>query len=245
MASQQETAQQIWNYLTSKGWTKEAVAALLGNAQSESGIIADRWESDIVGNMSGGYGLVQWTPASKYIDWAKSNGLVYQDIISQCKRLEWEVANGQQFYSPNMTFAEFTKSTQSPEVLADIFIRYYERPYNPNQPARQTQARYWYNLLKNSGGSLIPQPENEGGETTMQCIYWRPSAKTKGQNDAYYFDGNVSKYISNGDQITILQQIYKANNGKDLPVFHFTGSAPWYTRLEQISAQAIVDKTLG
>ena len=149
---QQETAKQIWDYLTSRGWTKQSVAALLGNMQSESSIIADRWESDIVGNMSGGYGLVQWTPATKYIDWAKSNGLVYQDVISQCKRLEWEVANSQQFYNPNMTFAAFTRSTQSPEELANIFITYYERPLNPNQPARGIQARYWYDLFQNSTG---------------------------------------------------------------------------------------------
>lgn len=231
MASQQETAQQIWNYLTSKGWTKEAVAALLGNAQSESGIIADRWESDIVGNMSGGYGLVQWTPASKYIDWAKSNGLVYQDIISQCKRLEWEVANGQQFYSPNMTFSQFTKSTQSPEVLADIFIRYYERPYNSNQPARQTQARYWYDLLKNS----VPQPENKGGETTMQCIYWKPSKVGGGANIAYYFNGANCKLISNADSTKILKQIYKDNNGKDMPEYAWTYDAPWFSRLEAVA----------
>ncbi|UCS91465.1 phage tail-type lysozyme [Lactococcus lactis] len=144
---QQETAKQIWDYLTSRGWTQQSVSALLGNMQSESGIIADRWENDNVGNMSGGYGLVQWTPASKYIDWAKSNGLVYQDVISQCKRLEWEVANSQQFYNPNMTFAQFTKSTQTPEDLANIFIKYYERPLNPDQPARAIQARYWYNLF--------------------------------------------------------------------------------------------------
>ncbi|WP_075491092.1 phage tail tip lysozyme [Enterococcus thailandicus] len=58
---QRETAKQIWDYLTSHEWTKESVAALLGNMQSESGIIADRWESDYIGNMNGGYGLVQWT----------------------------------------------------------------------------------------------------------------------------------------------------------------------------------------
>lgn len=150
MGTQEQTAKQIWDYLTSKGWTKEAVSAILGNMQSESGIIADRWESDIVGNMYGGYGLVQWTPATKYIDWAVGNGLDYRNVISQCKRIEWEVANGQQFYHPSMTFKQFTQSKQSPETLAEIFIRYYERPANPNQPARQTQARYWYNKFKNS-----------------------------------------------------------------------------------------------
>ncbi|MGX7048190.1 hypothetical protein RU86_GL001515 [Lactococcus piscium] len=165
MLAQQQVAEQIWNYLTSRGWTKQSVSALLGNMQSESGIIADRWESDRIGNMSGGYGLVQWTPATKYINWAQSNGLVYQDVISQCKRLEWEVANSQQFYNPNMTFAQFTKSTQSPEVLADIFIRYYERPFNPNQPARGIQARYWLELLKGNTN------DNQKGEKKMTIIF--------------------------------------------------------------------------
>ena len=153
MLTQQLVAEQIWDYLTSRGWTKQSVSALLGNMQSESEISADSWESGLIGNMSGGYGLVQWTPATKYINWAQSNGLVYQNVISQCKRLEWEVVNSQQFYNPNMTFAQFTKSTQSPEALADIFIRYYERPFNPNQPARGIQARYWFELLKGNNNT--------------------------------------------------------------------------------------------
>ena len=153
MLTQQQVAEQIWDYLTSRGWTKQSVSALLGNMQSESEISADSWENGLIGNMSGGYGLVQWTPATKYINWAQSKGLVYQNVISQCKRLEWEVVNSQQFYNPNMTFAQFTKSTQSPEALADIFIRYYERPFNPNQPAMGIQARYWFELLKGNNNT--------------------------------------------------------------------------------------------
>ncbi|SFN20147.1 hypothetical protein SAMN05216516_103257 [Izhakiella capsodis] len=224
---QKETATQIWSYLTSRGWTKESVAALLGNMQSESGIIADRWESDYVGNMSGGYGLVQWTPASKYISWAQSSGLRYQDVISQCKRLEWEVVNNQQFYHPSMTFEQFTQSRQSPEYLADVFIRYYERPLNPNQPARQTQARYWFDLLNKLS------PNVKTGETTMQCIYWKPNAKGTG-NDGYYFNGVSSKYIPHPDSVSILKTIYKDNNGKDIPEYHWVNKAPWWIRLEAV-----------
>ena len=231
MATQQQTAEQIWKYLTSKGWTKEAVAATLGNMQSESGIIADRWESDIIGNMSGGYGLVQWTPATKYIDWANSNGLVYQDVISQCKRLEWEVANEQQFYHPNMTFKQFTQSTQSPEVLADIFIRYYERPLNPNQPTRQTQARYWYDLLKNISGTTPPEKIDKG-EITMQCIYKKPMGTGVGM---YYFNGVDTVHIDNNDTAVILRKIYKENNGKDMPEYTWTIKEPWYARLESVA----------
>lgn len=224
---QKETAQQIWSYLTGKGWTKESVAAVLGNMQSESGVIADRWESDKVGNMSGGYGLVQWTPAAKYIDWAKANNLVYQQVISQCKRLEWEVARNEQFSHPGMTFKQFTQSKQSPESLADIFIRYYERPYNPNQPARQTQARYWFNLLKDTSSNMTT------GDVTMQCIYWKPNAKGTG-NDAYYFNGVSSKYIPHPDSVSILKTIYKDNNGKNIPEYQWGNAAPWWVRLEAV-----------
>ncbi|EOH92048.1 hypothetical protein UAO_00588, partial [Enterococcus villorum ATCC 700913] len=146
---QLETAKTIWNYLVGQGWSKNAVAALLGNMQSESSIIADRWQNDIVGNMTGGYGLVQWTPATKYIDWANTKGLDYKEVISQCKRIEWEVANNQQFICPSMTFQQFKTSNQTPEELANLFLRYYEIPENLNQPARAQQARYWYNELSN------------------------------------------------------------------------------------------------
>ncbi|WP_241546205.1 phage tail tip lysozyme [Enterococcus villorum] len=152
---QYETAKQVWDYLTKNGWLKTAVAAVLGNMQSESGIIADRWESDRVGNMSGGYGLVQWTPATKYINWAQSNGLDYKNVISQCKRIEWEVANSQQFFCPFMTFKQFTTSAKSPEELANIFIQYYERPAISNQPARAQQARYWYEQFESK--SAVPR----------------------------------------------------------------------------------------
>ena len=230
MATQRETAQQIWNYLTSRGWTKESVAALLGNMQSESGIIADRWESDIVGNMSGGYGLVQWTPATKYIDWAKSNNLAYQDVISQCKRLEWEVANNQQFYSPNMTFKQFTQSTQSPEVLADIFIRYYERPLNPNQPARQTQARYWYDLLKNTG-TVTPTPKEEEEMTEFAIKYG---------SAMYYVTGTTMTLLTSATQWNVLQSVYsqvqahKTGTAKSIKTFDWSNNQPTFDAYKSI-----------
>lgn len=147
---QLETAKTIWKYLVSQGWSRTAVAVLLGNMQSESSIIADRWQNDNVGNMAEGYGLVQWTPATKYIDWANANGLNYTDVISQCKRIEWEVANNQQFMCPFMSFQQFKTSNQTPEELANLFLQYYEIPENLNQPIRAQQARYWYNELSNT-----------------------------------------------------------------------------------------------
>ncbi|UQB01743.1 phage tail tip lysozyme [Pediococcus pentosaceus] len=155
MASQQETnARYIYSYFVNKGWTPQAVCGMLGNIQSESGIVADIWESGV----GPGYGLVQWTPSSKLIDWCNSQGLDYHDIGAQCARINYEMNNGIQFapsMAYNMTAQQFIKSTESANTLGLVFLANYERPLNPNQPQRGTQAEYWYGLLS---GNTTPTP---------------------------------------------------------------------------------------
>lgn len=146
-------AQEIMNQLTSRGWTKNAVAGMLGNMQTESTINPGVWES-LSPNVNNGYGLVQWTPATKLISWAESEGLDYTSGDAQLQRIDWEIANNQQWIATSqypMSFQEFKVSTLTPEYLAQVFIRNYERPRNPNQPIRSTQARYWYDNLEGGG----------------------------------------------------------------------------------------------
>lgn len=146
-------AQEIMNQLTSRGWTKNAVAGMLGNMQTESNINPGVWEN-LSPNVNNGYGLVQWTPATKLISWAESEGLDYTSGDAQLQRIDWEVANNQQWIATSqypMSFQEFKVSTLTPEYLAQVFIRNYERPRYPNQPIRSTQARYWYDNLEGSG----------------------------------------------------------------------------------------------
>lgn len=155
-AAQTANAQYILNYLCSRGWTKNAVCAMLGNMQTESSINPGIWEGLNYGNYNGGYGLVQWTPAYKYTDWAVARGYGIGDINGQLERIIWEKDNGVQWYATsayNMSFSEFAKSTGNVYDLALAFLANYERPYNPNQPARGTQAQHWYNSLSTSGGS--------------------------------------------------------------------------------------------
>ncbi|MCU7526198.1 MAG: hypothetical protein HF308_17115 [Ignavibacteria bacterium] len=168
MAEMTVNAQYILNYLLAKGWTKNAICGMLGNMQSESSINPARWQSDNVGNTSAGFGLVQWTPASKYLNWCTSNNLPYKEMDSNLLRILWEVDNHQQWYATNsypMSFTEFTQSTQTPEYLAQAFITNYERPADPTQPQRSTNARYWYDNLtggSNGGGG----GDTGGGGTT-------------------------------------------------------------------------------
>ena len=54
----------------------------------------------------------------------------------------------------NYSFYDFTQSEDTPYNLALAFLANYERPADPNQPARGTQAEYWYEYL----GGLPPIP---------------------------------------------------------------------------------------
>lgn len=150
---QQNNAELFYGYFITKGWTLNAICGMLGNIQTESTTNPGLWESLDEGNLNGGFGLVQWTPASKYINWAGSD---YLNGDRQCDRIIYEVENGLQWISTSefpMTFKEFTTSTLPPYELAMIFIKNYERPLNPNQPIRGEQANYWYEYLS---GKPVP-----------------------------------------------------------------------------------------
>lgn len=158
-----ENAKYIYSFFRNKGWTSNSICALLGNMQGESGIIADMNEK----GGGGGYGLVQWTPKSNLTNWANANGLNYRTVDTQCRRIQWELENNQQFYATRaypMNFRKFTQSTESPTYLAKVFINNYERPANPNQPKRGVWAEQWYNVLVN-GGSTTPTTPPTGGNT--------------------------------------------------------------------------------
>jgi hypothetical protein len=151
-------AQYILDYLTSRGWTKNAVCGMLGNMQTESSINPGIWQGLQEGNTSGGFGLVQWTPATKYFTWCDARGLAYSDMDSNLARILYEVDNNLQYYSPSGSFADFTKSTDTPYNLAMDFLAHYERPADPNQPNRGTQAEHWFSVLT---GGTSPQPETQ------------------------------------------------------------------------------------
>ena len=144
------------SWLVSRGWTKNAVAGMLGNMETESTINPGIWQNLDAGNMSMGYGLVQWTPATKYLDWANARNLPMGSLDSQLKRIEYEVANKIQWIATtqyNMTFEQFKRSTKTPSYLAQAFLKCYERPANQNQPNRSTQAEYWFSTLSGEGGT--------------------------------------------------------------------------------------------
>jgi len=188
MEEMTENAEYILGYLLDKGWSREAICGMLGNMQTESTINPGIWQNLDAGNTRLGFGLVQWTPATKYINWANKRGLATAAMDSNLKRIEWEVQNNVQWINPSMTFRQFTKRTTSPEDCARLFLKHYERPANPNQPARATQARYWYNNLSGEGGGT-------GGDGTCEQLAQFPMDYmyiTQGEDGDYSHGGGLA-----------------------------------------------------
>lgn len=153
----QNNAQIIFNTLLLKGWTKNAIAGMLGNMQKESTINPGIWQN-LNPNPSLGWGLVQWTPSTNFTDWAAANGYANDDGDAQLIWIDTVTTSVGQWIPTTQypeTFGEFKVSTQTPEYLADCFLKNFERPAEIDQPDRQRYARYWFDWWE---GSPVPPP---------------------------------------------------------------------------------------
>lgn len=180
-AEMEPNVQYIWQYLGSKGWTKNAVAALVGNMEQESKMSPCVWEgvpqdcvtidssgkqtlTDKGKNFKNGFGLTQWTPATKLFTWCNNGGtsgnangtgkvLPFYSIDTQLMRIEAEVKQcgkswveglSQWISKPekgyNMSFQDFTTSTLSAYDLAGAFAYCYERPARSTGTAAEQAA---------------------------------------------------------------------------------------------------------
>lgn len=120
----------IYKYLHAAGWTLNAICGVLGNMQYESGINPGRWQGDNVG-VGPAYGLVQWDPHSKYINWAYDKGFSDpSEMDANLSRIIYEFEVGGQYYPTAdypETRSEYTKSTATAYYLACAFAWNYER----------------------------------------------------------------------------------------------------------------------
>lgn len=137
------------NYPT---WSINAIAALCGNAQSEGALNPNQWQYGLNKNPNGGYGLWQWTPATKFLNWAAQNGYPKNDILHQVIRLNYERQSGIQYYKTpnyNFSFTEFLEGDYSVDTLARAWLYNYERPKDPeaSEEVRVSNSENWYEFL--------------------------------------------------------------------------------------------------
>lgn len=162
----------IYYYLKGKGFTKNAVCGILGNMQLESTLNPAVWQ--VLNNLSYGYGLVQWDDGSRFIDWAKNQGIIsaatatavntlaYSDpgklMKAELDFLMVDMTAPGVWFTPSdnqskygttqtLTAAQYKVSTESAGELARIFCGHYERPGTPVISERVAAANKWYNTL--------------------------------------------------------------------------------------------------
>lgn len=157
-------ARYIYSYLIEKGWSLNAICGMLGNIEAESSMNPGRWQSDSIGSSTLGYGLVQWTPSSKYIDWAKEQGFVdYSEMGANLARIIYEVENNIQWIATSSyyySFKDFSTSGLSVSELAKAFLLNYERPADQSESVqnyRASLAEAWYVELTGE----TPQPSTK------------------------------------------------------------------------------------
>ena len=168
-------AKLIWGYFGSKGCTLNAVCAMLGNMQHESSINPGIWEGlePFPSEELRGYGLVQWTPWTKYANWAGSDW--QNNGNKQCERIMYEAENGIQWFSnpeapiidPPLSFKQFLHSDKAVATLANYFLWYYEHPAVTIQPDRASDAEKWYQEL--TGETPIP-PDPDPGPNSFRSM---------------------------------------------------------------------------
>lgn len=164
----QNNAKCVWGYLHSKGWSLQAVCGMLGNMQSESTINPNRWETDTPYPQPverRGFGLIQWTP------WTIMTEYLGNAKVSDYGNLECEYLDFERRTNPGgcwidqgygLTYDQYAHSTMDAGDLALIYLANRERPADPYQPVRATQAREWFTYLS-GWDPIVPDGAGGGG----------------------------------------------------------------------------------
>lgn len=166
-AQQQNNALAFWSAMSSRGFTACAAAAIWSNILCESGGNPQVWET---GKVDDGFGLVQWTPATKIRNWATNNELDPNSGDVQCLRIYYEFTQPstyQQYYSTSsfpVSASDFKSaaitSARSLSWWSEAFTRNYERPNETNfQNRKATQFAYAQSAYTLFTGSTPPTPD--------------------------------------------------------------------------------------
>lgn len=194
-----DNGMEFLSILMSLGFTKEACAGIWGNVGNEGGYNPWMWEGNqqiastdsynLDVSRSHGYGLFQYTPASKYVWDATCQAFAgfspnYLDVAgtpndgnAQVYAMDYLAKKGDYSINPNhnfpLSYTDYMSSTQSPEYLAEAWMWNYERPSTQygeqSLPNRRADARYWYDLW----GGVVPPTPPTGSSKFKWWLYTR------------------------------------------------------------------------
>lgn len=171
-------AQMVVNYFVGTDWTAAALSALCGNMRHESSINPDMYEYGYDWADDRGFGLVQWTPRSKYWDWAEGEGLSPRLGDSQLARIQYETENNIQWIANghsarygledkyDISFSQFRANTPGYSLaeLTEAFMWNYEGPaYSAGQSSLSGRIAFAERCLAElnfSGVPIDPNPDD-------------------------------------------------------------------------------------
>ncbi|ANT43969.1 tail associated lysin [Lactococcus phage 98202] len=240
---------QIWAMAIGSGFSKQAAAALLGNAQGESD--ANPTADEGGGRPGFGYGVWQWTDSS-----GASSGRVYMinlmtragvtdnpdTITAQFKLLMWHAPNGQWIATSSYPYSwtQFMTLTNI-NTATQAFVANFERPLN-GHPERSAWAQEWYNKFVNlkipSGGGGYIAPISSPITVTSE-MGWRTSPITGAQefhNAMDLVNGNPTTPIlaSNDGQVVQAGSNYYDWYGNYTVIKHADGLYTGYAHQSRI-----------
>lgn len=143
-------AYMVYSYFRDLGFSNEAIAGLLGNMQQESTINPGLWQN--IQSQTGGYGLVQWTPASGWFDYAAANNIDITDADEsgdgQCACVNNCTNDGQWIPTSSYPYSwsEFAQLTDVHEAVK-AFLYEYERAGTPALQNRLDYSDHWYDVI--------------------------------------------------------------------------------------------------
>ncbi|WP_373836176.1 phage tail tip lysozyme [Jeotgalibaca arthritidis] len=193
-SSADKFAWQAWAILIGKGYSKQAVAGILGNIQGEVGPAMNP-DMEQVGGPA--YGAVQWDGSAyplvgsptwngrEYVQRLMGAAGITKDyttMSAQMDLLDWCMYNGQWIGAVSPTTVAGFKAITDPAQAAHAFERNFERPAVAH-PEREGWAVTWYNKFKDlqisTGGAWRAPIDNP--ITITSEFGWRTSPINGGQ----------------------------------------------------------------
>ena len=167
---QLENMMMITSYMhTHTSATDACIAGIIGNMVRESTLNPNLWQNGI-GVTSGGYGLVQWTPATKYLNSsycpsdyatnATANGEGQMECLVYGIEHTWDQPGGEwapSYDGYSYTYQQFYALTD-PEEACKAFLHQYERAGVAALNDRLTAAVWVFNHMTTWGEIGVNHP---------------------------------------------------------------------------------------
>jgi hypothetical protein len=124
---------QAMDYFVKAGYSPALAAGIVGNLMTESGL------NPTASDGTGAYGIGQWMGGrlQGLYDFAAKNNSDYSDRTAQLAYVDYELHHGEK----DATNSIVNSGSSTPEEYAYAVSRYYERPAEPANPERQSNAR--------------------------------------------------------------------------------------------------------